>query len=140
MFRLIGSLKNRKKPDSLKKIDEKVDRLYKFLGDKLDLVKEEYVQIKEKSQNLKETNYKLALHHLENGNVSEALFRLRILLKFWPDHVEAIYLKAYCLAHKKQLIKSKQILENLIKKYPDHYQKKFDLLLDDVNRSINYDD
>ena len=140
MFKLIGSLKNRKKPDSLKKVDERVEKFYQFLGDKIDLAKDEYQIIKEKSKNLKDTNYNLALHHVEKGNIGEALFRLKILLKFWPGHVEAIYLKAHCLAHKKKFIKAKQVLENLIQNYPDQYQEKFDLLLDDINRSIDYND
>lgn len=117
------------------KFREKSAKLAGFLNNALESAKEEYFSIKEKSKNLRKTNYELGLKHLENGNISEAIFRFRIVKKFWPDLLEANYYLAYCLVLKDRRFEAKKILEEFISKYPNIDEKTI-LLLEDINSGL----
>lgn len=53
--------------------------------------------IREKLDDLPDTNYNLALDHLENGAFNDAMLRLRIVIKLEPDHFMAHYNLGICL-------------------------------------------
>lgn len=106
----------------------KSEKLTQFLGDKFQLVQEEIASLKEKSQNLRETNYNLGLKHLENGRLTDAIFRFRLIKKFWPDLFDAHYQLAYCLVLDDKLDEAKNVLEELLSKNPSYDQKAYDLL------------
>lgn len=104
------------------------EKLTQFLGDKFQLVQDEIIAVKEKSKNLRETNYNLGLKHLENGRLTDAIFRFRLIKKFWPDLFDAYYQLAYCLVLDDKLDEAKNVLEELLSKNPDYDQKAYDLL------------
>lgn len=106
----------------------KSEKLTQFLGDKFQLVQDEITAVKEKSKNLRETNYNLGLKHLENGRLTDAIFRFRLIKKFWPDLFDAYYQLAYCLVLDDKLDEAKNILEELLSKNPSYDQKAYDLL------------
>jgi tetratricopeptide (TPR) repeat protein len=110
------------------KLKASSEKLSEFLGKKFALAEEEFFAIKEKCENLQETNYKLGLKHLEKGNLSEAIFRFRIIKKIWPNSFDAYYYLAYSLALKGKLEPAKIILTELLTKNPDFDTKAQDLL------------
>lgn len=128
--------KFRKKKEQPKKVGEKLaiklrdnsDKLTKFLGEKIDAAQNEFFSIKDKCGNLKETNYKLGLKHLEKGNLSEAIFRFRITKKFWPQCFDAYYQLAYSLTLKKKYREANEVLKELLLKDSSYNAKAQELL------------
>jgi tetratricopeptide (TPR) repeat protein len=123
--------KPKEKPKSEKlaeNLRKKSEELTRFLGDKMELVQEEYFSIREKTKNLRQTNYDLGMKHLENGHIDEAIIRFKIIRKFWPDVVDAQYQLAYCLVLKEKFKEAKKVLDQLLSKNPDYNQKAHDLL------------
>jgi tetratricopeptide (TPR) repeat protein len=90
--------------------------------------KQELLTMKEKYNDLLGTNYALGLKHLENGKISEAIFRFRFIKKIWPNSHDAHYYLAYCLALKDRLFEAKKILEELLQKEPGYDNRALDLL------------
>jgi len=131
--KLVGkSDKKPKKESKSEKLAEnlrkKSEELTQFLGDKIESVREEFFSIREKTKNLRQTNYDLGIKHLENGHIDEAIIRFKIIRKFWPDVVDAQYQLAYCLALKEKFTEAKKVLDELLRKNPDYDQKAHDLL------------
>jgi tetratricopeptide (TPR) repeat protein len=102
-----------------------------FVAKKTNELKEEFFVVKDKLNNLLETNYQLGLKHLKNDHLNEAIFRFRFIKKFWPDHLDSYYQLAYCLVLKNEFNKSKKVLEELIAKNPnygDHVKELLDMM------------
>jgi tetratricopeptide (TPR) repeat protein len=123
--------KGEKLAENLRK---KSEEFTQFLGDKMESVREEYFSIREKTKNLRQTNYDLGIKHLENGHVDEAIIRFKIIRRFWPDVIDAQYQIAYCLVLKEKFKEAKKVLDELLNKNPDYDQKAHDLL-DHINSS-----
>ena len=121
--------KGEKLAENLRK---KSEEFTQFLGDKMESVREEYFSIREKTKNLRQTNYDLGIKHLENGHVDEAIIRFKIIRRFWPDVIDAQYQIAYCLVLKEKFKEAKKVLDELLNKNPDYDQKAHDLL-DHIN-------
>jgi tetratricopeptide (TPR) repeat protein len=135
--KLVGKSDNKQKeePKSEKlaeNLRKKSEELTQFLGDKMESVREEYFSIREKTKNLRQTNYNLGIKHLENGHVDEAIIRFKIIRRFWPDVIDAQYQIAYCLVLKEKFKEAKKVLDELLNKNPDYDQKAHDLL-DHIN-------
>lgn len=114
---------------------QKSQQLSKALSDHYSSVKQELVTMHAKCGNLLETNYNLGLKHIENGNISDAIFRFRFIKKFWPDHLDSLYQLSYCLALNKKLQEAKQVAEELLSKDPNHQSGKE--LLELLNANLN---
>lgn len=99
-------------------LKDKTEKLSDFIGTKYDEAWEELGIIKEKCKDLRQTNYDLGLIHLENDNLSEAIFRFRLIKIFWPNFFEAHYQLAYCLALKEKYPAAKKVLKSLLEKDP----------------------
>ena len=99
-----------------------------FLGEKFELAQEEYSSIKEKCKDLRSTNYNLGMKHMENGNLPEAIFRFKIIKKFWPDNYDAYYQLAYCLTLQEKFLEARKVLEELLGKKPDFNSVASELL------------
>jgi tetratricopeptide (TPR) repeat protein len=115
---------------------EKSEKFSQFLGEQFQLAQEEISIVRKKCKNLRETNYLLGLKHLENGRLTDAIFRFRIIKKFWPDLFDAYYQLAYCLILKNKPQKAKEVLEELLSKKPDYGQAASDLL-NHINSSFD---
>lgn len=109
-------------------VKTKLENLFHFSSKKIQETKEELFVMKQKLRNLLETNYQLGLTHIENGNLSDAIFRFKFIIKFWPEHLESYYQLAYCLVLKNKFYQAKKTLETLLAKKPDYDQKASDLL------------
>ncbi len=107
---------------------DKVNKISGFFVDKYNEAINEAKTIKNKLGNLSEVNYKLGLKHLENGNLSDAIFRFRFINKMWPENQDAYYYLAYCLYLKKQNYKARLKLEELLRINPNYDSKAADLL------------
>ena len=104
----------------IKNIKEKFINIKKTIDSFID-------DIRKKLQNLYKTNYETGLYHLNNGNLFEALFRFKILSKFWPDFLDGRYYLAYVLLLRGCLSDSKEELKKIIKK-DSNYVKATELL------------
>ncbi len=114
-------------------LSDKIDNLAEFGKNKFVELKNEYEITKYKLQNLLQTNHQLGLKHLEQGNMSSAIFRFRFIKFFWPEFYEAYYQLAYCLIIKKRYFEAKKILAELTQKNPD-YQEKAQQLINSINQ------
>jgi tetratricopeptide (TPR) repeat protein len=120
---------------SLKKqFSDKIDKIFAFFIEKYHDIINEIKTIKDKLGNLPEVNHRLGLKHLENGHLSDAIFRFKFINKMWPERQDAYYYLAYCLYLKKQNYKAKLKLEELLKINPD-YDSKAKELLEQINRN-----
>jgi tetratricopeptide (TPR) repeat protein len=129
IFGFLKKPKDRQKTEgNSPKFQQKINNLVNAVGSLFLRAQDEILLIREKSKNLRETNFKLGLMHLEKGNLPEAIFRFRFIKKFWPDLYDAYYQLAYCLVIKKRYAEAKQILEELFMKNPNYDQKARDLL------------
>jgi tetratricopeptide (TPR) repeat protein len=105
-----------------RKFRENSKKASELLDTKLQFAKKEFFVIKDKCKNLQQTNYQLGLHHLEKGNLSEAVFRFRIIKKIWPEFLDAYYQMAYALFLRKKFKLAKDVLNELLAKNPSHLQ------------------
>jgi len=113
MFKIIKKFLFKKKEFENKqgisaKLKEKAGGLSSFVADKAEQIREELVNMRHKMSNLLDTNYKLGMKHLENGNLSDAIFRFNFITKFWPHYYDAYYQLAYTLVLKKKYNKAYQ--------------------------------
>lgn len=106
----------------------KAKSVFDFLVNNFDVVKKEFELIKAKSKNLLEANYQLGLRHLEKGNLSDAVFRFRIIKKFWPNHYEAYLQLANCYILTKKYYRAKAVLDELVQLNPTYDNQAQDLL------------
>jgi thioredoxin-like negative regulator of GroEL len=114
---------------------DNADKLQKFTEEKVGFIKKEYELIREKLDDLRETNYQQGLKFLEKGDLRDAIFRFRVVSRFWPDHFEARYQLAYCLLLHKKPHKAKTVLEHLLEDDRD-CDPKVNELLEKVKQSI----
>ncbi len=139
--KLIGKSDNKKNAEEKRvgALREKVGKLSHFFEEKFYEAHDEFFILKDKFKNLRETNYKVGLKHLENDNLSEAIFRFRFMKKFWPDFFDAYYQLAYCLVLNNKLFDAKQVLVELLSKNPN-YDPKGKELLDEIKKAIDHTD
>lgn len=132
--------KNKKEPtandNESKSILSDIKNNLGFIGEAYDTVHEEISIAKEKSKDLRKSNYELGMNFLEKGNIGEAIFRFRIMGLLWPEMLDAQYQLAYCLAQKKQFRKSEKVLEKILNKDPNYDNKARDLL-EEVRSNLN---
>ena len=115
---------------------ESANKLQIFFEEKVNFVKAEYQLIRKKLENLQDTNYQQGLRYLDRGHVRDAIWRFRIVIKFWPDHLDAYYQLAYALVLNNKLIQAKKVLEDFLAHNPNYDQKAYDLL-ERVNKSLS---
>ena len=104
-------------------LGNKLERISNFLKHRFAYVIVEYRIIKEKMQNLSQSNYNLGMRYLDGGNIKEAIFRFRIIKKFWPNHHEAHYQLVYCLLLEQEIAEAKKNAKTLLKKAPQYQEK-----------------
>lgn len=118
-------------------LHDKASKVQKFLEERFEFAHEEFYVIKKKLEDLRETNYNQGLKYLERGDVRDAIFRFRIVKKFWPDLLDAHYYLAYALMLNKKPLKAKVILQELLQHHPDYDHKAQELLNKIENISSN---
>lgn len=118
MFRIIRSLAS--SLNSQKENKGNIAKLKNFVNLNYNNLTEEYNLIKNKFNNLLETNYNQGLKHLSNNKISEAIFRFRFIKKFWPNHLDSYYQLAICYLKKEKTAEAKNILQELFTKNPDY--------------------
>jgi len=90
--KIIGFVKRDKKSPTVGKIEESIH----FINNKAKEIVSESKVIMEKLHDLQSTNYQLGLVQLEKGNLKEAIFRFKIVRKFWPTNYDAHLKLIYC--------------------------------------------
>lgn len=110
-----------------------------LVSEKVDQAQKEFFSIKEKSKDLRSTNYELGMKHLENDKLSEATMRFRLIIKFWPDFYDAYYQLAYCLVLQGKFYEARKRLLDLLEKKPD-FDPLARQLLEYIDSSLNEDD
>ena len=76
-------------------------------------VKKWFVNIKQKLNNLEETNIELAKQYLDDNRLDEAYTRLRIVHFLWPNNVEGTYFYALLLIFSEKKEKAIEILNKV---------------------------
>jgi thioredoxin-like negative regulator of GroEL len=126
MFNIFGPFKKMlgvdKKPEIVKEepkinLANKFQQLSDFVHNKVQESVSEFGIIR---QNMK---------HLERGNLSEAIFRFKMVKKFWPENYEAYYQLAYCLIMDEQTEKAQEVIDELLLKNPASQEKITNLLM-----------
>lgn len=110
------------------KLHHKIDTISDFISKKTKDAIDEYGVIREKLKDLCQTNYNLGVRHLENGNISEAVFRFKIVKKFWPHYYDAYYQLAYALILSDKVDQARNIINQLVEKDPSYQDKALELL------------
>lgn len=138
LFKAIG-----KKTDKEIKNEAMADKIHqqasKFVALGHDLSRRfatEITSIRQKCKNLRETNYKLGLSHIEKGNLSDANFRFSIIIKFWPDFKEAYYQKAYIYMLENEPQKAKLVVNRLHELFPDYQDQALSDLVSQIDLAI----
>lgn len=108
-FRKIIGLKNKKNLDS-----GKVEKGFDYISNRIKEAILESQIIVQKLQNLHNTNYQLGLDHLDKGNVNEAIFRFKIVRKFWPADHEAHLKLIYCYFILEDRVKAQKAIDYLL--------------------------
>ena len=108
--KIIGFVKKDKKSPKLGKIEEGVN----FVGDKVREAISESKVIVEKLYDLQQTNYQLGLTQLEKGNLKEAIFRFKIVRKFWPSNYDSHLKLIYCYVASGQEYRAQSAIEYLL--------------------------
>lgn len=146
LFRKITGRKAKKKNEATTKAAKNLKKyangFNNLLAQGLNNTVNEFSDIKEKCQDLRQTNFNLGRQHLKNGKLSEAILRFRIIKKIWPDFYDAHYELAYCLALKGKFNKAKKILEDLLKAQPNYKPLAKELLqhlndIDNDNKQVS---
>lgn len=106
----------------------KIDALSGFIDKVFKAAIAEYKIIRQKMQNLSQTNYNLGMKHLNEGNLKEAIFRFKITKKFWPENYEAYYQLIYCMILVHNFKSAQIVINELLEKNPS-YQPKIDQLI-----------
>lgn len=92
----------------------------KNTNSRFNILKEKIIQklssFKKKTINLIQTNYELGIFHLYKYNITDAIFRLKLVLFFNKNHTLAQYYLATCFYIKTDSEKAKEILEKLLSK------------------------
>jgi Flp pilus assembly protein TadD len=95
---------------TLNKVEKGVD----FISQKMTLAISESKVIAEKLKDLHKTNYDLGLTHLNNGNFKEAIFRFKIVRRFWPKNYECHLKLIYCYFVREEAYKADRAIERLL--------------------------
>lgn len=112
-----------------------ISQLFQNLIEK---IKEEFEIIKEKSQNLLQTNLELGLKHLSEGNLADARLRFAIMIRFCAKFSESYYQKAYIELLQNNPLKSAKTLEKFFRLKTENIDPKFfelKLQIDDLIKS-----
>lgn len=87
-----------------------VKNILKFFAEKIAEIK----VIKKKLGNLEKTNFDLGLKRMTENHIGEAIFRFKIVKKFWPNNKEAYLKLIECFVIKGNKQKAKKIAEELL--------------------------
>jgi predicted TPR repeat methyltransferase len=78
-------------------------------------LKQEFLVIKEKMKDLERTNYELGMYHYNSGNLSDAIFRFKMLKKIFKVRGQIDYFIGRCYIERNQIEKSKPYIESYLK-------------------------
>lgn len=92
--------------------------------------------MKEKSNNLLQTNVSLGLRHLNNDMISDAIFRFKIITIFWPNFVKSYYYLAHCYTLKKKYSKAENSIKKLLEMDPS-YESRVAHMVNKINLAKN---
>jgi tetratricopeptide (TPR) repeat protein len=116
------------------KLAEKINHAIDVFNNKINDTIDELLVIREKMKDLSKTNYDLGLKHLEKGNLKEAVFRFKLVKKFWPHNYEAYYQLAYSLVLLEKYVEARAVIDQLLKKDRSYEPRVLDLL-NSIDRS-----
>lgn len=117
-------------------IREKSQKIIDTASEKFQNATREFFDIKQRLENLRESNYKLGLKHLENGHIKDAIFRFRFINYKWPDLLDAYYQLAYCLTLDNKPHEAKIVLKKLLAHHPE-FDPKAAELLEHIEHGLN---
>ncbi len=90
--------------------------------------------MREKSKDLLKTNVNLGIKHINNDNISDAIFRFKIISIFWPNYVKTYYYLAHCYILKNNYRKADISIRKLLEMDPS-YASKVESMVSKINRN-----
>ena len=118
------------------KVHQGATKFLAIINDLISRVGDEVVSIRKKCNNLKETNFKLGLSHIEKGNLADASLRFTIIIRFWPDFKEAYYQKARVCMLQNNPEMAKLVIDKLLNKFPDYQSPETTDLIEKIDLAI----
>jgi hypothetical protein len=128
--------KELKNEELANKVQHGATKFFAIINNLISRVGDEIVLIRKKCNNLKETNYKLGLSHIEKGNLADAGFRFTIIIRFWPDFKEAYYQKARVCMLQNDPQMAKLVIDKLLNKFPDYQSPEINDLIEKIDLAI----
>lgn len=126
--KIIGFIKKDKTSNKPNKIENAVN----FLSDKAKVLVSESKVIVEKLHDLHQTNYDLGMVQLEKGNLNEAIFRFKIVRKFWPQNYDAQLKLIYCYYANNDIIRGDEAAYVLLE-FDNSYQSQIEQIKIDAS-------
>jgi predicted TPR repeat methyltransferase len=83
--------------------------------DLLNKAKYELIEVRKKMKNLEHTNYDLGMYHYNSGNLSDAIFRFKMLKKIFKVSGQIDYFIGRCYIERNQIEKAKPYIESYLK-------------------------
>jgi lipopolysaccharide biosynthesis regulator YciM len=107
-----------------------IKKLNNFFSHQFQEAIDELKLTKERFGDLTDSNYEIALNHMEKGNVNDAIFRFKFIIRFLENSDMARYGLAYCYVLKNKFDKAEKILHDLEKNSGEFQFKAKELLLE----------
>lgn len=101
---------------------KKISGLIDNLKQKIQSLPDQYTIIREKMQDLTKTNTELGFKHLELGNISDAVMRFKLVLRwFSPNHAPALYGLGLCRKEEGDYVEATALLKKAIELADGNY-------------------
>lgn len=128
-FKKMVGIRNDEESKLAESLRNNANKIQEITEEKIGLIKKEYNLIREKLDNLSETNYQQGLKYLAKGDIRDAILRFRIVIKFWPEqYPDAYYQLAYSLILHNKPGKAEIVLKHLLRDHPAYSHKAYELL------------
>jgi|GEM_PF-5569540 len=103
----------------------------------LEMLDQEVKTAKEKLKDIPGTNYKLGLHHLKLGNLSDAVMRFKMVVYLVPDMAPAYYNLGRALIREGKINEAKENLEKALSLQADFPEANYELCKIEKPESID---
>lgn len=99
-------------------------------------IKDDLLTLKHKMQNLHKTNYDLGMLHYNTGSLADAIFRFKLLKKFYKDSGEVDYYIGRCYIERNQPEKAKPYIEDYLKSPDERFREEAKYCYDLAHRRL----
>lgn len=110
--------------------------LKQVISDYIQDIKVQFSGLSGKLHDLRGTNYKLGMEHYERGNFPDAIFRFKMLKRFYPDMKEADYFIARSYFENGNENSAKQFISEYLKSQDQKYRVEAEYTYDVLENRV----